>query len=71
MYSLGGLLCGRGVLPKSMRLPLNSFFFGGFYDINGSGLITKSWNWNVYDLAIKTSSSGSRDVSFSSSGSSL
>jgi hypothetical protein len=55
LYSLGGLLCGRGfiVLPKSMRLPLNSkgFFkggisssLGGFWDINNLGLIAKSWD---------------------------
>jgi hypothetical protein len=53
LYSLGGLLCGRGfiVLPKSMRLPLNSkgfskdgisSFLRGFWDIDDSGLIAKS-----------------------------
>jgi hypothetical protein len=59
-----------------MRLPLNSKEFskggmssslGGFWDNDDSGLIAKSWDWNSYDLAIKTFSSCSGDDSFSSS----
>jgi hypothetical protein len=62
-----------------MRLPLNSkgfskggisSFLGGFWGIDGLGLIAKSWDWNGRDLAIKTSSSYSGDDSFSSSESS-
>jgi hypothetical protein len=62
-----------------MRLPLNSKGFskggissslGGFWNIDDSRLIAKSWDWNGHDLAIKTSSSCLGDDSFSSSRSS-
>jgi hypothetical protein len=39
---------------QSIKLLISSSL-GGFWGIDGLGLIAKSWGWSGYDLAIKTS----------------